>query len=595
MKFLHFLLLFTFVFFAQSLFVACSGDEDGDETGNQGGSSCTSSIDCPIGYFCDTEKKICTNESGGGSSGHHDDSDSDTGDTSDSSDTSDSGDTGSGNGGGSSIKECSMNGACTPGEQCGCAYQADPATENVGHCKRGISTCQDDGSWGKCVGEVLPVSEFGDALCSNDIDDDCNGVVDDGTDFDGDGFGACTDCCETATDCKGFDPATIYPGAYEMQGDEVDNNCNGETDEATSCDSEDGELAVGDYAGNAVKLAHAMGICGDQLVSAELSLAGEPVSENIADNGEDCDEGGLFGIGSTCTSSKSNRQSQSMPYYDDNYKTFAAATKFGNNITPKEGSKIAVLSTGPWNKPTKDASVATLKAGDMKTASKIPSDWINMMPNCTIPKSPSEKCGGTPIADGLTNQCEGKTIPSVQDPIMLTLKIKAPMNARAFEFNLFFFSVEYPSTVCSASNYNDFFIALLDSEHNTQYPDDEFQNPYDKNLAKDYNGNFVGVDLAPEGLFTACYQNSDYSFSSYCTDGSLIDGTGFDVFTPKNGGTGWLTTRGNVVPGETITLRLALWEQGTVEYGPDHSWDSTVLLDGFKWLPKPAKAGTGQY
>lgn len=177
---------------------------------------------------------------------------------------------------------------------------------------------------------------------------------------------------------------------------------------------------------------------------------------------------------------------------------------------------------------------------------------------------------------------------------MLTLKIKAPINARAFQFNLFFFSVEYPSTVCSSSNFNDFFVALLDSDHNTQYPNDEFQNPYDKNLAKDYKGNFVGVDLAPEGLFTACYQNSTYSFSSYCTDGSLIDGTGFDAFSPKNGGTGWLTTRGNVVPGETITLRLAIWEQGTVGYGPDHSWDSTVLLDGFKWLPKPAKAGTGQ-
>ena len=88
--------------------------------------------------------------------------------------------------------------------------------------------------------------------------------------------------------------------------------------------------------------------------------------------------------------------------------------------------------------------------------------------------------------------------------------------------------------------------------------------------------------------------DSSTTYSSNCTQGKeLLQGTGFDSF--GSGGTGWLTTRGNVVPGETITLRLALWEQGSVSYGPDHSWDSTVLLDGFKWLPKPAKAGTGQY
>ncbi|MBQ3368869.1 putative metal-binding motif-containing protein [bacterium] len=562
-------------------FVSCTGDEDENEGNNQG-AACSSNLDCPVGYYCHPEQKVCTSQSGNGNNSDVSDSDSNhSGDDSDTGSSSDNTDTDSGNNN-PPVKECSMSSPCTPGDTCGCDYQADPATENVGPCRRGISTCKEDGTWGKCVGEVLPVNEIGAELCGNGIDDDCNGVVDDGTDFDGDGFGACSDCCETASSCNGFDPATIYPGAYEMIGDEVDNNCNGEVDEATSCDGTDEPLAVGDYAGNAIKLAHAMGICGDQLVSAEISLAGDPVTEYIADNS--CGSG-LFGS----TYNKSDRTSRSMPYYENDYKTFAAEPKFGNNITPMEGSKIAILSTGPWNKPTKDAECATLEAGDMKTASKIPSDWINMMPNCAIPKSPS--CGGTTVTEELSNQCENKTIPSVQDPIMLTLKVKAPMNARAFQFNLFFFSVEYPNTVCNDNNYNDFFIALLDSEHNTTYPDDEFQNPYDKNLAKDDKGNPVGVDLAPNGLFMVCGSNGSYA--SNCTQGTtLLEGTGFDSFS--SGGTGWLTTRGNVVPGETITLRLALWEQGEVSYGPDHSWDSTVLLDGFKWLPKPAKAGTGQ-
>ena len=325
-----------------------------------------------------------------------------------------------------------------------------------------------------------------------------------------------------------------------------------------------------------------MGICGDQLVSATLSLAGPAAQEYIAD--EQCSG-----------YSKAWRQSLPLPYYTSEYQTFAATTQYGNNIFPKEGSKMAVLATGPWNAPTQEFQCSKLSSGDMKTASKVPEDWINMMPDCTVPKSTN--CGGTLVQDGLTNQCDGKEIPTVQDPVMLTLKVKVPMNARAFQFNLFFLSAEYPDTVCSS--FNDFFFALLDSEHNTKYPDDEFQNPYDKNLAKDDKGNFVGIDLAPDGLFTVCKDPSNghsNNYSSYCTKGStLLEGTTFISMNAGSGGTDWLTTRGNVVPGETITLRLAIFEQGTVRtYGSDHSYDSLVLLDGFKWLPQPAKAGTSQ-
>lgn len=555
-------------------FASCAGDEDENEGGSQGGgSACESTFDCPIGYVCNMEQHVCTSESGhGGGSG---------GDGGDTDNPDDGSDTDTDTPGKQDGDDDPITGSCTPGKKQTCGYQGDPATENVGPCRAGIRTCKDDGTWGHCEGEVLPVNEIGSELCSDGIDNDCDGIADNGTDFDGDGYGSCEDCCEAATDCKGYDPATIYPGAYEMIGDEVDNNCNGEIDETTSCDGEDAPLALEDYPGNAIKLAHAMGICGDQLVSAEISLAGPAVSESIADN-------------KCSTLYLSDRMSLPLPYYDANYKTFAAEPQFGSNITPTEGSKMAILSTGSWDKPTKDASCATLDKGDMKTASKIPEDWINMLKDCVIPKSPD--CNNNqPIETGLSNQCAEKEIPHVQDPIMLTIKVKAPMNARAFQFNLFFFSAEYPGTVCSTSNYNDFFIALLDSEHNTKYPDDEFQNPVDKNLATDEKGNFVGVDLAPNGLFMVCNPSDGSKYASNCTQGSsLLQGTGFD--TLGAGGTGWLTTRGNVVPGETITLRLAIWEQGTVStYGSDHSYDSTVLLDGFKWLPKPAKAGTGQY
>lgn len=563
MKIFSFFIALTVSFF---FFISCGSDEGENSEASSDGEACESTMDCQIGYTCDTKTKTCSKNGGGQDNSGNGDQETN-GDSGNSSDD-------NGNSGKQDGDDDPITGPCTPGKKQTCEYEGPAGTEGVGECKAAVRTCDESGKWGKCENGHEPVTEIGE-LCGNGLDDDCNGTVDDGTDLDGDGFGACSDCCEKSGDCNGLNPAGVNPGGIEMPGDGVDNNCNGEIDESTSCDSEDAPLpstsisTVEEYNESAVKLAHAMGICGDQLVSATLSLAGDPVTETI--NG-------------------SPRQSLPLPYYDATYKTFAVEDHFGNNIVPKEGSKIAILSTGPWNKPTRNEYSATLAAGDMRTASKIPSDWINMMPNCMIPKSPS--CpGGVTVEDGLTNQCDGKTIPSVQDPIMLTLEVKVPMNARAFEFNLFFFSVEYPSTVCRDENFNDFFIALLDSEHNTKYPNDEYQNPYDKNLAKDYNGNFVGVDLAPLGLFQVCGSNGNYADN--CTQGTtLLEGTGFDTF--NSGGTGWLVTRGNVVPGETIKLRFALWEQGTVGYGPDHSWDSTVLLDGFKWLPTPAKAGTSQ-
>lgn len=478
---------------------------------------------------------------------------------------------------------------CTPGETREC-YEGPSGSKGVGACKAGLSTCVVDGTdWSECVGQVTP----GPEICGDGIDQDCDGsdmTAETAIDIDGDGYTYCDgDCCETSWDCRG-EPDKINPGSYEFDDNMIDDNCNGEVDELTICD-EGLALAVNDYPGNAEKLAKGMGVC-TGLISAELSLAGDPVPELIAD--EQC--GGNDGTSYT----KANRESLTMPYYDNKYKTFAVEPKFGSAMMPLEGVALSILSTADWDLPTQDAACATLDAGDMKTSSKIPEDWINMMPGCEIPKAPS--CGGQPPQSGLTNQCQGKSIPSVQDPIMLTLKLKVPSNARAFEFNLFFMSIEYPTTVCSSENYNDFFIALIDSTYNSKNPDAEFQNPYDKNLAKDELGNPVGVDLAPAGLFKACHPSCGGALSNtnpygFCEGDQILAGTGFEAKTVMgmcsgSGGTGWLKTTGNVEPNEEITLRLALWEQGSVAYGPDHSWDSTVILDGFKWLPLPGKPGT---
>ena len=84
-----------------------------------------------------------------------------------------------------------------------------------------------------------------------------------------------------------------------------------------------------------------MGACAG-LISAELSLAGEPVTEQIDTNPNACsgDQG--------CSYSPTERQSREMPYYESDYQTFAVTSVFGTQMVPVDGSNmLAILSTGP--------------------------------------------------------------------------------------------------------------------------------------------------------------------------------------------------------------------------------------------------------
>ncbi|MFH1098854.1 MAG: putative metal-binding motif-containing protein [Candidatus Uhrbacteria bacterium] len=148
-------------------------------------------------------------------------------------------------------------GDCVPGVERPCGVAAPERDRPP--CRVGIQTCQANRTWGVCVGAVLPQPE----TC-NGLDDDCDGVVDDGFVLatDSRNCGACGNDCTAldnvasatcaASRCSGL---VCRPGWYNLDGDTatgceygcfptrggvefcdgVDNDCDGTVDEAPAC------------------------------------------------------------------------------------------------------------------------------------------------------------------------------------------------------------------------------------------------------------------------------------------------------------------------------------------------------------------------
>lgn len=64
-----------------------------------------------------------------------------------------------------------------------------------------------------------------------------------------------------------------------------------------------------------------------------------------------------------------------------------------------------------------------------------------------------------------------------------------------------------------------------------------------------------------------------------------LAGTGMEVGN-TGGGTQWLETTAPIVPGETITLELSVFDVS------DNILDSLALLDAFEWSIDPSGVGT---
>jgi len=447
---------------------------------------------------------------------------------------------------------------CEPGvvEPC---YEGGAGTENVGPCRGGMRTCRPDGFWGTCDGQVTPLPE----VCADNIDNNCDGMVDNVADEDGDGFTRCNgDCCDsTAEGCAS--PERVGPGAIEVDGNGLDDDCDGMIDNAgmaTLCDS-----GLASNSSTPMDYARAMDLCETTteasghwgVISARFTLAD--------------------GTGSPRPAQRSIRPD------------------FGATQVQR-GASMAVLSTANAAASNHtNPGPSSWQSTAHGTGSNYPADWYQLN-GSRLPNAP-----GCPAPIDFPIPLPG--IFRANDPIMLELKIRTPANAQSFSLRTNFMSAEYPEWVCT--EYNDFFVVLLDSTWSGQPA-----NPTDKNLAfyVDPQGMRypVGVNLAHgnTGLFKVCQNGRTGCMGTVtgtintCTGAGELAGTGMEAAEPGTtpcqtsprdqvgGGTGWLTTTGNVRGGEIITLRIAVWDTS------DGNFDSLALIDGFEWSLEPSEPGT---
>jgi hypothetical protein len=426
----------------------------------------------------------------------------------------------------------SVNGPCTcqPGSTQSC-YFGPAGTENVGICKGGTQTCAPTGlGWSPCVGQVLPIEE----VCANGIDEDCSGVADDVKDTDGDGWTKCQgDCCETVAQCS--KPAKVNPGAYEVIGNGVDDDCDPSTSDTAppaACSS------AAKFSGvTAADVARAIDLC--QFTTQNPPLAqkkwGVVSAQFVLANG----------------ATPNATQLANM----QNYQAAVLANYGTGGIVPKNGPTMAGISSGRMRDQNDPGYVNPNSGTSFGSTSQPPSAYL------------AAHGGALPAAKGCSGNCPAGS--GANDSINVKLAIRVPTNAESFSYQFRFFSAEYWTYQCTA--YNDFYLALLTTGASGI--------PADKNISFDSLNNPVSVN---NGFFDLCVPKGCNS----CPAGTAeLNGTGMQL-SNTGGGTKWLTTTAPVVPGENMIIEFMVFDVS------DGILDSLAILDNFTWKLDPSGVGT---
>ncbi len=219
----------------------------------------------------------------------------------------------------------------------------------------------------------------------------------DTTDHDGDGYSSADGDCN---DCD----VNVNPGAFDVPGDNKDEDCNGKIDDdGASCDA---SLAIA--SADAMDAARALGLC----KSADAKATGKSKTWGV--------------LSARYVLPDGNALPDAMGH--------GLLKALGGN-KPQEGGVMLALSSGTARAPG-DSGYKDVGGDNKGYTSGTPAGYPKESP-----------------------ACPGISTGEAHDGAALELTIRVPTNAKSFTFQENFFTYEFPDYICS--EYNDFYVAML--------------------------------------------------------------------------------------------------------------------------------------
>jgi hypothetical protein len=346
-------------------------------------------------------------------------------------------------------------------------------------------------------------------------------------DLDADGWTpAQGDCCDAPGQCP--QAALVNPGAFEIVGNGIDDDCNPATSDAVPAASCSAQV---DFSVTAQQLAEAMDLC-------QFTTADAPLRER------------RWGVISAQLLKADGTVPGAAQVNTMTTLQAAVLVSYGNSIGPQAGPTMVGLSTGRMRDQNDPGYVNPNPGSNFGYTGSPPPAYL------------AAHGGSLPGSVGCAGPCPGGF--GANDGVNLRLTIRVPTNAKGFIWRYRFFSADYSQWQCTV--YNDLHLALLTSNAPGI--------PIDTNLATDPLGNPMSVNSSEIKVCVPLPQGCNT-----CPLGAAeLNGTGMQLGN-TGGGTAWLTVSGPVVPGETIAVELMVFDLA------DNEFDSLVLLDGYAWVP----------
>ncbi len=374
-------------------------------------------------------------------------------------------------------------------------------------------------------------------------------------DCDGDGYALPADCNDNN--------AQIGPEAYDFIGDGIDNDCDGVADNPVeTCETIPSQPAPG----TPRDFVRAADLCAQRSKTKDGTVF-DPLIK--------AEWGKVSGYGPGqrlwTSTTKPDKQANIVSSYGTN-KTRRGLTMFG-------------LANGPWGTQTP------------RTSAPLDDPMFRINDACMAIPLMGTDCASLSFG-GSTGGL------SVQDWAELTIWVKVPANAQAMSFDFQFFTTEFNQFWNAALN-DAFFVLVTNSKLAGE------------NAAKDAMGLAVTVNsgffqLCPKAPGPAGVEKTNALANCVGVDGdpqqqvfgtlggTYYDGAGAAPFDGTamsddtmhkyvyGGGTGWLTAKFPVTPGESFTMRVIIHDTF------DGLKDSAIIFDALRWEPSSMGGGLGR-